>query len=133
MDPSVVGDAILGALAAGALDGAKDVGKSALADAYAALRNAIKRKYAHREEVTEALEKVERKPKSAGYAQVLAEELQSSGASGDQELVLQASKLLELVSSLAGDSNGGQIAHGNNIAQADRQSTASVTIHHRTE
>jgi hypothetical protein len=132
MDVSL-GHTILAALTAGALDGAKDVTKKAVADGYAALRDAIVKKYKHHGDVTEALEKLEQKPQSKGYAQVLEEELNSSGASTDQALVQQAAQLMTLIKSVPSMGSDTQIAQGNGIAQADRQSTASVVITHRTE
>jgi hypothetical protein len=132
MDASI-GHTILAALAAGALDGAKDATKKAVADGYAALREAIVKKYKHHGEVAKALEKLEQKPQSKGHAQVLEEELNSCGASTDQALVQQAAQLMTLVQSMPNMGSGAQIAQGNGIAQADRQSTASVVVTHRTE
>jgi len=127
MDVSV-GHAIVAAITAGALDGAKDLTKKALSDGYAALREAIRAKYGHHKDVAEALDKVERKPESTGYAQVLSEELESSGAAADPTLISQASQLMDLIKALPSMGSGGQIAHGTGIAQADRQSSASVTL-----
>jgi hypothetical protein len=132
MDVSI-GHTILAALAAGALDGAKDATKKAVADSYAALHGAIVKKYEHHGEVAEALEKIEQKPQSKGYAQVLEEELSSSGASTDQALVRQAAQLMTLIQSIPSMGSGAQIAQGNGIAQADRQSTASVVVTHRAD
>jgi hypothetical protein len=128
-----VGHAILAAIAAGALDGTKDATKKAVADTYGALRDAITSKYGHHGDVTEAIRKVEQKPESVGRGQVLAEELENSGAFADEALVSQASALMDLIQSLPNMGGGGQIAHGTGIAQADRQSSASVTITGRTE
>jgi hypothetical protein len=125
--------AILAALSAGALDGAKDATKKAVADGYAALRDAITKKYKHHGDVTEALEKLEQKPQSKGHAQVLEEELNSSGASTDQALVQQAAQLMTLIKSMPSIGSGTQIAHGSGIAQADRQSTASINITYQTK
>jgi hypothetical protein len=125
--------AILAALSAGALDGAKDATKKAVADGYAALRDAITKKYKHHGDVTEALEKLEQKPQSKGHAQVLEEELNSSGASTDQALIQQAAQLMTLIKSMPSIGSGTQIAHGSGIAQADRQSTASINITYQTK
>jgi len=132
MDVSI-GYTILAAFAAGALDGAKDATKKAVADGYSALRDAIVKKYKHHADITEALEKLEQKPQSKGYAQVLEEALSNSGAFTDQALVQQAAQLMTLIQSTPSMGSGGQIAQGDGIAQADRQSTASVVITHRTE
>jgi|ERR1700733_3851700 len=131
MDVSIA-HAILAALAAGALDGAKDATKKGVADAYAALKDSIAERYKH-EDVTGTLKKLEQKPGSKGYAQVLEEELNSSGASTDKELIEQAAQLMTLIRSMPTMGSGTQIAHGNGIAQADRQSSASVVITNRTE
>ena len=127
MDVSI-GQAILAALTAGALDGAKDLTKKALGESYAALRDVIHKKYGHHEDVTEALAKLEKKPESAGYAQILNEELENCGAAADPALTRHASQLMELIKALPDMGSGGQIARGTGIAQADRQSAASVTI-----
>ena len=131
MDISIA-HTIFAALAAGALDGAKDATKKAVSDGYTALKDAIVNRYKH-EDVAEALKKLEQKPGSKGYAQVLEEELNSSGASADHDLLEQAAHLMSLIRSTPTMGSGTQIARGNGIAQADRQSSASVVINQRTE
>jgi hypothetical protein len=126
MDNTVLG-AIIGAISAGALDGAKDVAKSALSDGYGKLKATLVSRFGGTSSVSNALNQVEEKPTSEGRLKVLEEELTESGAANDHELSIQALELAETIKSLQG-TTGSQVAHGTGIAQADRSSTASVTM-----
>jgi len=128
MDNTVLG-AIIGAIGAGALDGAKDVAKSALSDGYGKLKTTLVSRFGGKSSVANALNQVEEKPTSEGRLKVLEEELTESGAANDHELSIQALELAEIIKSLQG-TTGSQVAHGTGIAQADRSSTASVTMIH---
>ena len=119
--------AVVAALASGATDGLKDVAKKGLSDGYEKLKSSITR-HADTSDVADALEKVEAKPDSQPRRAVLAEELEVSGIGANEEIIAQANSLLALVRALPDGSMGGQVAHGTGIAQADRSSTASVTM-----
>ena len=54
--------------------------------------------------------------------------LNESGACTDKELALQASQLTEIIKRVSQGHTRSQVAHGTGIAQADRSSTASVTM-----
>lgn len=126
MDDTVLG-AIIGAISAGALDGAKDVAKSAISEGYGKLKTTLVSRFGGKSGVANALNQVEEKPTSEGRLRVLEEELAESGAANDHELSIQALELAEMINSLQG-TTGSQVAHGTGIAQADRSSTASVTM-----
>jgi hypothetical protein len=128
MDSAIV-HAIVGALGAGALEGAKDTAKKAVAEGYNKLRSTLTSRFGSKGHVEAALTSLEQNPESCARQAVFNEELTSSAASSDPALLAQASALLELVKRLQPQDSGSQIAYGSGIAQADRQSSASVTIH----
>lgn len=119
--------AIIGAIAAGALDGTKELAKSALSDGYNSLKATLLDRFGNKADLAGALEKVEEKPTSEGRMRVLEEELAESGAAKDHTLLTQAVQLIDMIKHLQGNT-GSQIAHGTGIAQADRGSTASVAM-----
>jgi hypothetical protein len=120
--------AVVTALAAGAKDGLKEVAKSGLKDGYDKLKSSLSRHDDSGAEVSTALEQLEAKPESKARQAVLEEELLASGAASDKQVVAEAQTLLELVRSLPDGGSGGQMASGTGIAQADRHSTATVTM-----
>ena len=79
-------------------------------------------------ELSTALSQLENKPDSVARRDVVTEELEVSGVAQDAEVLAKANELLALLSSAQGGSSGGQVAHGTGIAQADRNSSASVTM-----
>ena len=123
-----VAAAVIVALTAGATDGVKDVVKQGLADAYGKLKQAITTRSSDTDEVSTALAQLEAKPTSIARQDVVKEELETSGLANDPQVLQEAKALLSLVSSLQANSSGSQIAHGTGIAQADRNSSASVTM-----
>jgi hypothetical protein len=128
MTPDIVTNAIVAALSAGAVAGATDTAKSAIADAYQGLKSLIKKKFGHDSEAAEAIDKLEAKPDSDGKKQVLAEELKAVDSASDPELVSAAQSLLSLIKALPqGEKH--MFASGTGIAQADGGSTATVTMH----
>jgi hypothetical protein len=128
MTPDIVANAIVAALSAGAVAGVSDTAKSGIADAYQGLKSLIKKKFGHDSEVAEAIDKLEAKPDSDGNKKTLAEELEAVNSASDPELVSAAQSLLSLIKALPQGEKHIQVAHGTGIAQADRGSTASVTI-----
>jgi hypothetical protein len=129
MTPDIVANAIVAALSAGAVAGATDTAKSAIADAYEGLKSLIKKKFGHDSDVAEAIDKLEAKPDSDGKKQVLAEELNTVNSTSDPELISAAQSLLALIKALPQGEKHIQVAQGTGIAQADRDSTATVTMH----
>ena len=94
MDP--VTTAILAALAAGVVASAQKVGEQVLVDAYAALKELLKRKFGVKSEVVKAVRDVE-KTTSPGHEQVLREEITKVKADKDSELLQAAQKILILI------------------------------------
>jgi disulfide oxidoreductase YuzD len=128
MTPDIVANATVVALSAGAVAGATDTAKSAIRDAYEGLKSLIKKKFGNDSDVAEAIDKLETKPDSDGRKQTLAEELKATNSASDPELVSVAQSLLALIKALPQGEKHIQFAQGTGIAQADRGSTASVTI-----
>ena len=128
MTPDIVANAIVAALSAGAVAGAQDTAKSAIADAYEGLKSLVKKKFGHDSEAAEAIDKLEAKPDSDGRKQTLAEELKAANSTSDAELVTAAQSLLALIKALPQGEKHIQVAQGTGIAQADRGSTATVTM-----
>jgi hypothetical protein len=122
--------AITSALVAGAKDGLTEVTKKGLSDGYDKLKSLLLRHGGGRTDIVDALEKVEAKPESQARRAVLSEELESSGAANDTALQEQANLLLDLVRAQPAGNTSAQIASGTGIAQADRGSSATVTIAH---
>lgn len=128
MSTDLVVNAIAEALAVGALAGATDAAKKAIADGYDGLKSLLKKKFGAESEPVAALSKLEAKPDSEGRKLTLSEELDSAGAASDGELIAAAQALLELIRALPQGEKNIQVAIGQGIAQASHGSTASVTI-----
>ena len=133
MSAALITDAIVAALSAGAVTGAKDVAKKAIADSYDGLKSLIKKKCGNESETSAAIEKLEARPDSEGRKKTLGEELALAHATDDPELASAAHALLELVRALPQGEQHIQFAHGHGIAQADRGSMATVTVNNRPE
>jgi len=128
MSAELITNAIVAALSAGAVTGAKDVAKKAIADSYDALKSLIKKKCGSESEASTAIGKLEARPDSEGRQKTLGEELGRAHTSDDPELTSAAQALLELVRALPQGEKHIQFAQGQGIAQADRGSTATVTV-----
>jgi hypothetical protein len=126
--PEIVTNAIVAAISAGAVAGATDTAKSAIADAYQGLKSLIKKKFGYDSDVAEAIDKVEAKPDSDPWKQILTEELKAANLTSDAELVTAAQSLLSLIRALPQGKKHIQVAEGTDIAQADRGSTTTVTM-----
>jgi hypothetical protein len=129
MTPDIIANAVIAAISAGAVAGATDTAKSAIADAYNGLTSLIKTKFGHDSDVGEAIDRLHAKPDSDGKKQVLTEELKAVNAASDPELVSAAQSLLSLIKALPQGEKHIQFAQGTGIAQADRGSTATVSMH----
>ena len=129
MEP--VSTAIIAAIAAGLVAGVKDTGKKAVADAYNGLKALITRKFGGDSKLAEAVVKLEEDPKSPGRAQTVGKKVREVGADQDQEIVDAANLLLDKLKELPSGEAHIQFAVGSNIAQADRGSTATVTVNEK--
>jgi hypothetical protein len=128
MTPEIVANAIIAAVSAGAAAGTTDTAKSAIADSYQDLKSLIKKKFGNDSDAAEAVDKLEAKPDSDGRKRTLAEELKSVDSASDPELVSTAQALLALIKALPQGDKHIQVARGTGIAQADRGSTATITM-----
>ena len=86
---------IVAALGLGVAAGATEVSKQAVIDAYAGLKALLQRKYGAQNEVSDALERVEKAPESEGRQAVLAEELTKVEADKDEEVLAAVHKLAD--------------------------------------
>jgi hypothetical protein len=92
MDPLTI---LVTALVTGAAEKLKPTAGKVVEDAYAGLKGLLLRKFGEREDVGDALTKVEQKPDSEGRKAVLKEELEAVEAHTDEELLAAAKALLE--------------------------------------
>jgi hypothetical protein len=86
-------DLILAAMAAGVATGAKDTAATATADAYAALRELVRRRLAGGPRSQQVLEA---NTQPQGWKEQLRMDLVSAEADRDEELLMAARRLLEL-------------------------------------
>jgi hypothetical protein len=90
-----------------------DLVKTAAADAYAGVKEIIRRKWGETSSIAQAVEAVEAKPDSQGKAIVLDEELAAVGAKDDAELMAAVQKLVEAMKQ---EGIGGKAIEGINIS-----------------
>jgi hypothetical protein len=127
MDPVTV--AIIAALSAGATSGVTDAAKKTIVDGYEGLKGLLKKKFGSNSGVADAIDKLQATPDSPGRRETLAKELKAINAAAEPELLCAAQSLLELIKAMPQGERHIQVAHGTGIAQADRQSTATVNIY----
>lgn len=124
--------AILAAIAAGAATGATETVKLAIGDAYKGLKGLLVRKFGGESEAIEAVNQLEKKPNSAGWKETATDELAKAGANQDEELVAAAETVLAKLKELPeGERQHIMQAVGSYIAQADRGSTATVSVNRK--
>jgi hypothetical protein len=126
MDPITA--AIVAAVSAGAISGLTDLSKTALTETYEKLKSLLVKKFGKESEVVQAVEQVEAKPASDARKALLAEEVAAVKADQDSELLAGAKTVQQVLQSLPQLTGHSQTATGNYIAQADRGSSASVSI-----
>lgn len=114
MDPITI---IVTALIAGVAAGTTSVAEQTVKDAYAGLKDLIRRRFGDRGDLALAVDQVERKPDSSARQEVLKEELASAGAGQDAEVLQAAKDLLALVQPSVDSSQ---------TATADRGSAAAT-------
>ncbi|HEY4035843.1 MAG TPA: hypothetical protein VGL94_17950 [Ktedonobacteraceae bacterium] len=95
MDP--ITTAIVAALSTGAISGITDTAKAAVNDGYNKLKGLLSKKHGEGSEVVQAIDRLEAKPKSQGYQQVLQEEIAAVKAEQDDEIIAAAKQILILV------------------------------------
>jgi hypothetical protein len=79
-----------------------NISQDVVRGAYAALKGRLRDKYGGNSGVVEAVEKLEEKPESKARQAVLQEEMISSGANQDKDLVQLANDLIEELKKLPG-------------------------------
>ena len=92
MDPASL---IVAALVAGAAAGLTETASQAIKDAYAGLKGLIQQRFADKPEAEMALAQHEAKPEV--WEAPLKDALAEAGAAGDEAIVQQAQKVLQLV------------------------------------
>jgi len=98
MDPATT-MTVLNALKDGAIEILKPTAQQAVKDAYESLKKLVLRKFGNKGSLEPALTTLEGKPDSENRRLVLQEELASTGADRDQEVIQQASDLLVILRS----------------------------------
>jgi hypothetical protein len=131
MDP--ITTAIVAALTAGVVSGSTQVGQKVISDAYEALKALIKKKYGEKSEVVKAVENLEARPDSTGRKATLQEEVGAAKVDQDTEVIKASQALLERLKDYPGGENHIQTAIGSYIAQADRASSANVSVNQPKE
>jgi hypothetical protein len=92
MDPLTI---LVTALVTGAAEKLKPTAGKAVEEAYEGLKALLLRKFGDKEDVSDAVDKVEGKPGSQAREGLLKEELEAAGAHEDEELLAAAKALLE--------------------------------------
>jgi len=123
MDPLTL---ILTALTAGAAAGGQIVVSDAIKDAYHGLKALIQRKFVGKPSAEVALTEHESDPQT--WAAPLKKALAQEHVDQDQTILQAAEQLLAQIKAQPGGEQHIQSAVGNYIAQADRGSTATVSI-----
>ncbi len=95
MDP--ITTAILAAIAAGAVAGATKIGEQVIVDAYAKLKELLKRKFGTKSEVVKAVKALEARPDSVARKEIVVEQVTASKADQDPELLRAAEALLKII------------------------------------
>ena len=85
-------EVIVAALVAGAVAGSSEVARTAVVDAYTALKGLLRRRLVGRPEAQQALEGRETEP--GRWRAVLADALTASGADADEQVLAAARRLL---------------------------------------
>ena len=126
MDP--ISTTIIAAVAAGAASGTKDIAKKGIVDAYQAIKKIIQSKFGVENKVSSAITNLENDPESKGQQMVLTEQVVKAKAHQDADIVRIAEDLMKKIKQMPGEDQHIMNAQGKIIAQADRGSSASITI-----
>lgn len=114
--------AIVMALATGAAAGTATAAESAVKDAYAAVRGLLARRFP-----SVGLDVLERDPGSPARQDVVKEDLASSGAASDEEVLAHVERLLEAIAKNASPASHGTQAVDLNQVRAAQLVIKSVT------
>jgi hypothetical protein len=106
------------ALTSGAATALKPTTEQAVKDAYAGLKDLIKRHLGESSEVARAVEGVEAKPDSKGRRETLHEELVAANVAENQEILHAAQRLFDLIERQPEGASVIQQISGNNNVQA---------------
>lgn len=96
------------------------VAKDAIADAYAALKAGLKKKFGAQSDVVNAVEQLEKKPDSEGRKATLQEEVENAKVNDDPEIVKLAQDLLSKLK----EQPGGQQVITQNISNVKYAATS---------
>lgn len=129
MEP-ITATAIIAALAAGTIGGATELGKKAIVDGYEALKSLLKNKFGDQSRVAKSVAFLETMPDSDASKALVKEAVADAKADQDPDIHKAAQALLDQMKAVPGGEQHIQNAIGTGIAQADRGSSASVTINH---
>lgn len=94
---NVITTAIISAIVAGIVTGAKDVSRQAITDLYNQLKEKIVKQTGENSEVIEAIKQVEKNPESGARQQILEEEITKQNLEQDQMIVALANQLIDVV------------------------------------
>lgn len=89
--------AIVAALSTGVIGGLTETGKTAIGDAYSALKAALLKRFGQQHALVKAVEAVEAKPSSVGRQTTLVEEVMDARADQDVELLTLAEQLRQIL------------------------------------
>lgn len=131
MDP--ITTAIIAALGAGVTAGTTDAAKEAVVNAYNGLKKLIQNKFGKEGDLADAVDRLEQKSDSKARQGVVQEEVCTAKADKDPDLLKAAQELLEQLKSIPGGEQHIQTAQGSFIAQADRNSKATVSVNQPKE
>jgi hypothetical protein len=126
MDP--ITTAIVAALTAGVSSGISDTAKTMITDAYHSLKNLLRKKFGEKSPLITSVEILEAKPDSVGRQKTLEEEIIDMHVSQDQEVLLAAQHLLQLMRTQQGGERHIQHIIGNYNAVVQGSGNATVNV-----
>ena len=126
MDP--ITTAIIAAIAAGAASGTGTVAEKVIIEAYEGLKALINRKFGNDNKISKVITDLEEEPDFEPNKAALEGRVKQTRADEDQDIKVAAQELLEKIKSQPEGEKHIQQAIGSYIAQADRGSTAKVSI-----
>ncbi len=126
IDP--VSAALIAAAVAAATSSLNDVSKTAVLDAYEALKAAIHKRFGAEHPVSKAVEAIDAKPTSKGRQETLIEEITDAGADQDKELLTLAEPIHLILEKQAKDNATVQQIISGNYNAVSVSGDASVTV-----
>lgn len=110
-------DPVTAAILAGVAASAGKVAEQVVSDAYAALKELLRKKFGSRSKVVEAVRELEANPNSEGRKTIVREEVAAVKAENDQELLVVAQALLKNLKAVQGGTEIVQSVMGNQNIQ----------------